>query len=130
MPLLFSRFNIDFWFEIIGNLFREFLTLEIFKNKFFLGILIFLVGMPAVIINYFSKKLTRKLNFIILPIFAIALVLIFSFIHVLFFKDSGDMKGLALAIYMGMAIIFQIIFSITVSIFRVFLKKVKTVDKL
>lgn len=120
MPLLFSGFNIDYSLEIFSNLFKDFLTLEIFNEKFFVGVLIFLVGVHAIFINYLSKKIMRKINFVFLPIFAIVLVLFFSFIHAIFYEDGGDMEGFALAIYMGGAIILQIIFSIIISIFRIF----------
>lgn len=98
---------------------------KIFENSFEIGALILLVGLPSVIINYFSKKITpKKYNFILLPIISLPLVFFFSVIHGIFFEDTSDMKGLALALYIAMSFIFLVIFSLIMSLFRLHKKDI------
>ncbi len=106
--------------DFIVNLF----TLRIFDEERFIGIIILLVGMPAIIINYLSKIISIKLNFFILPIISILLLFIFSIIYLIFFKFEESMDfGLGMILYLGTALIFQIFFSLTISFLRLFKKR-------
>lgn len=124
VTLLFSGFNVKNWFIIISGLTTSIFTLK-FEDPSSVGAVIFLVGVTASIINYFSKIFPPKLNFLILPIISILLVFLFAIIPYSLFplEERGGMgAGLAMALYMGTAIIFQIIFSFIISI-KIILKK-------
>lgn len=125
IPFIFSGFDIAALFIVLQNIFNDIFTLEISENSFEIGALILLVGIPTVIINYLSKIFSSKFNFILLPIISFLLVFLLGIIHMIIFKDTSDMKGLAIAVYSGASIIFLVIFSLIISFIRLRRKNVK-----
>ena len=105
------------WLIRISELTKGVFTFGVDEDQYFKGTIILLIGVISIIINYFSKIFPAKLNFLILPLISIFLVLLFGVIFPIFSQNRGSMEeGLAIALYMGTAIVFQIIFSLVVSL--------------
>lgn len=126
VPFVVSIFNVSVLFMVLQNLFDDISApRRILENSFEIGALILLVGIPAIVINYLSKIFPIKYNFIILPIISFPLVFLLAIIHAINFEDTSDMKGLAMALYIGTSIIFLIIFSLVISFIRLRRENVK-----
>lgn len=120
---LSSDGGIKSWLVRIIELTTNIFTLKFIEDPYFIITIVLLVGVTSVIINYFSEIFPTRLNFLILPIVSVLLVLLFGIILPFFSVDSGSMgEGLAMALYMGLAIVFQVIFSLIISFRRIFKK--------
>ena len=111
MPFILSGFDVAALLQILGYWKEDFFDPMAFA-------LMVVIGIPSLILNRISKSFSNMKNFFLLPLIAIGLTFVFSFILIPF--EGGDMRGLGWAISVGLGIFFQIAVSILIAAKRSF----------